>query len=94
MPLESVLPPPQYDFPPKMPVIERVLTHNDLQWACGQVSPGSLSLLPGQYYGGCSALWRVKDGVMTCFVWRRPDDDRTRRHELAHCNGWPKEHPK
>ena len=89
--MDALLPPPLYDYPPTIPVIERVLKHDELQWVCSHTTP--LSLPPGQYYSGCSALWRVKDGVLTCFVWRRPDDEATRRHELAHCNGWPGSHP-
>jgi hypothetical protein len=91
MPTTPILPPPQYDYKPQIPVIEQVLKYDDLQVICGMKS--LTPLLPGQFYSGCSAVWLVKDGVKTCFVWRRPNDNYTRRHELAHCNGWPVNHP-
>src|SRR6266481_6445364 len=48
----TMLPPPQYDHPPAIPVIEKVLTHGEVQKYC----TAWLGHTPfdGGYYGGCA----------------------------------------
>jgi hypothetical protein len=83
-----LLPPAQYDHPPSMPVIERVLPWNELQRICrGVIEREKFNTATGYGAWGCSV---VKDGK--CYV-ARIDVPGVRRHELAHCNGWPKNHP-
>ena len=86
----NTLPPPQYDVLPPMPVIEHVLTSDLVDRACqaihalgrdGRPPP------PGYRFYGCAHVT-----AKSCEVWRI-DDATTRRHELAHCAGWPGDHP-
>jgi hypothetical protein len=76
------LPPVQYDFQPNIPVIEKIVTFDEVQKYC----TGALILVPGQYFVGCS---KVIDGK--CYIVR-VDDAVVARHERAHCNGWPQSH--
>jgi hypothetical protein len=86
---DTVLPPAQYDHKPLVPVIEHVLTaeqvdaichdHHALGWN-GRTPP------PGYRFYGCAHVT-----ARSCEVWRI-DDDRVRRHENGHCSGWPANH--
>jgi len=80
-----LLPPPQYDFPPPMPVIERVLSYGEVNRLCAPIVGQELS--QGANWWGCSHREGGK-----CYVIR-VDNEMVRRHELAHCNGWPGTHP-
>ena len=105
-------PPPQYDVVPPVPVIEQVLSRDEIQKVCGALS--HVTLGPGEYYRGCTQPRVMKDVgelrnpvqnqgasvssaapfrfITVCKVWRI-DDELVRRHELAHCSGWPADHP-
>jgi hypothetical protein len=85
-----ILPPPQYDHTPTIPVIEHVLTSDRVDAICqarhalgwdGRAPP------PGYRFSGCAHVT-----PQSCEVWRI-DDGTVRRHELGHCNGWPVDHP-
>jgi hypothetical protein len=99
----TLLPPPQYDVPPPMPVIEQVLPWSEVQRIChaGQMrrSPGALEARADFIFHGCSLTGVVWDGAAQRFVNGkgclivRIDDETARRHELGHCNGWPADHP-
>jgi hypothetical protein len=93
----TLLPPPQYDVPPSIPVIEYVVSATEIEKAqrfCGHVLPGYVPF-------GCSQV-AVIDGHKRCYVWLMKSDERhvwttptldeVRRHEHAHCNGWPTDH--
>ena len=84
--MPMLLPPSQYDHPPQIPVIEKVLPWNELQRLC---RASERPIYNGTGYGlwGCAT---VKGGK--CYV-ARLDVPGVKRHELAHCNGWPKDHP-
>ena len=46
---------------------------------------------------GCAGYVTMSDGTKACFIvlptdGPDPDLDRYRRHETAHCNGWPANH--
>jgi hypothetical protein len=80
------LPPPQFDHPPTIPVIEHVLTAERVDAICqarhalgvdGRAPP------PGYRFSGCAHVT-----ARSCEVWRI-DDGTVRRHELGHCNDWP-----
>jgi hypothetical protein len=82
----TMLPPPQFDHPPSIPVIEQVLTADRVDAICqarhalGMDGPAPPS---GYRFSGCAHVT-----ARSCEVWRI-DDGTVRRHELGHCNGWP-----
>jgi hypothetical protein len=89
MPFEAI--PPQYDHPPKPPmqIIEKVLSFDELQTTCSALT-GRITV-PGEFFAGCGGSYDVKGN---CIIWITPNvTDYTRRHEIAHCNGWGKGHP-
>jgi len=85
MPMLAVLePPPRYLHPFNGPVIERVLSLSAARRACARM---------GTRADACS--W-VKGGKCYIVIPRNGpvrDLHPYRRHELAHCNGWPADHP-
>ena len=86
MPLDGTIPPPAiYDYQPTMTVIEYVLTSTEANKVCIRVMNGEAG--QGRVWRGCARSSKV-----ICYVWRI-DDPKVKRHELAHCNGWPGDHP-
>jgi hypothetical protein len=91
----TLLPPPQYDVPPPMPVIEHVLEYDALQVWCSMFpGPGHLLFVKDRtkHFNGCSGMFPL-DGRKVCFVWYLRGDTDALRHERAHCAGWPADHP-
>ena len=84
----TMLPPPQYDVPPSIPVIEHVMTYGQLQSWCDFL----VKLEPGRFFRGCQ-MFEFRTTGKICLIWYLKDDAAAHRHELAHCNGWPKDHP-
>lgn len=82
----TLIPPPQYDFPPTIPVIERIMGWDEVSAFCAPLA--GRALIPGEHINGCSSI--ASNGV--CYIWRL-DDRFVARHERAHCNGWPGNHP-
>jgi hypothetical protein len=76
----TMIPPAQYEHPPSIPVVERVMSWDDVSKLCANLT-GRI-LIPGEHIHGCAV---VSGGV--CYIWRL-DDAFVRRHEVAHCNGW------
>jgi hypothetical protein len=79
-----LMPPPRFDYAPKMDTEVRYRTADVFALYCGTNHPK---------VGGCAV---VKDGV--CFITIRQelaklDRDAVLRHENGHCNGWPANHP-
>ena len=81
----KLAPPAQYNHPYDGPIVERVIPLAEVRALCTSqgASPKSVA---------CS--W-VSDG--TCYLVL-PNDEQApvstyRRHETAHCNGWPANHP-
>ena len=91
--LVSLQPPPQYDVKPPVPVIEYVLSREEVQKICGEeyLRTAGLTLPATEYFRGCaqSRIWAT---TYVCVVWRI-NDEKVRRHEYAHCSGWPADHP-
>jgi hypothetical protein len=107
----TLLPPPQYDHPPSIPVLVYVFSQAKIDKFCGalpfpQRRGGCAgSIVPPQrdepFYlatmGGSPVYWTPAPGPK-CVV-KIVDDVKgellaiVRRHEFAHCNGWPKDHP-
>jgi hypothetical protein len=77
-------PPVQYDHPYDGPVVERVMLMAEVRALCT-----SLGASPR----GVACSW-VSDG--TCYIVLPSDEQAPvstyRRHEIAHCNGWPANH--
>lgn len=82
----TMIPPAIYDHPPTIPVIERIMGWDEVSAFCSKAA--HRILMPWEHISGCSGI--ASDGK--CYVFRL-DDRFVRRHELAHCNGWPKDHP-
>jgi hypothetical protein len=77
-------PPKQFIHPFKGPVIERVVSSADVERLCG--FRWSVGVSCSWVLKGACHIIRPKDGPIT-------DAKAIRRHELAHCNGWPVSHP-
>jgi hypothetical protein len=85
-------PPAQYDHPYDGPVDERVMPVAEVHELCTSLG-ASHSSADASAPGGVACAW-VSDG--TCYIIL-PDDEQApvaiyRRHEIAHCNGWPANH--
>lgn len=112
--MPSTLPPPQYDHPPEIPVVEHILSFEEVTEFCGPHAFGACMTFAIDAAGKkVCHIWisRVGDFVLkkdrrwflTTSEWRLPrgtpgvvrpeHQEMERRHELAHCNGWPANHP-
>ncbi len=83
----------QYNHPYDGLVEERVLPVAEVRVVCDSLA-ASHSSADASAPGGTAACAWVNDD--TCFIIL-PDDegapvDTYRRHEIAHCNGWPADH--
>jgi len=83
--LNVLEPPAQYNHPYNGPIVERVMPVAEVRALC--TSKGASAK-------GVACSW-VSDG--TCYIVL-PNDEQApvstyRRHETAHCNGWPADHP-
>src|SRR5258706_3406238 len=81
------LPPPIYDHTPSIPVIEHILSLEEVTKTCTPFLP---PLPLGQSWLGCN-LHRYVDGKKFCIIYR-VNDSRVLRHERGHCNGWGADH--
>lgn len=89
-----IVPPPQYDHAPTRPFIDYRTHFWDINSACRKF--GDFSYEPfGYRLWGCIVPGKI-DGVPLRIV---PDDQDAEftacliRHENAHLNGWPANHP-
>jgi hypothetical protein len=83
--LNELEPPAQFNHPYSGPVVERVMPVAQVRALC--TSKGGSAK-------GVACSW-VSNG--TCYIVL-PNDEQApvstyRRHEIAHCNGWPADHP-
>jgi len=88
-------PPSQYNHPYyDGPVEERVLPVAEVRVLCDSLG-ASHSSADASAPGGIAACAWVNDD--TCFIILPADEfapvNTYRRHETAHCNGWPADHP-
>jgi hypothetical protein len=98
--MANALPPPQYDHKPEIPVIEHVLSAAEVNKLC--ISMGVLGPDAARSSGflGCAHktlrpmpfIGNLTTQEVVCEIWI-VDNAIVRRHELAHCNGWPPDHP-
>lgn len=81
-----LIPPPQYDRPPSIPVHEYIVDGPGVGPTCTRMS--GTPVHPA--VRGCS--WFLYGGAACVIVIARHAPgttlELTRRHELAHCNGW------
>src|SRR5262249_21779096 len=81
----AILPPPaRYDHRPAMPVVDRVLPLAQARAACAKM--GARADACSWMKGGKCFVVIPRDGPVR-------DLNAYRRHEFAHCNGWPEDHP-
>jgi len=79
-------PPARYNHPYSGQVVERVVPEAEVRSLCMSMGADPIST-------ACS--WQSNG---TCYIVL-PSDGRApvstfRRHEIAHCNGWPADHPR
>lgn len=81
-----LIPPPEYDRPPSIPVHEYIVDGPAVGLTCTRMSGTRIN--PASR--GCS--WFLYGGAVCVIVIARHAPgttvELTRRHELAHCNGW------
>jgi hypothetical protein len=87
--MQVTLPPPIYDHPYDGVVVERVLPLDEARRFCAAIGVGPAD--------GCSGIVTMTDESKRCLIvlptdGPDPDIENYRRHELAHCNGWPADH--
>jgi len=85
--LAELEPPARYNHPYDGPVDERVMSAAEVPALC-------MSMGTSPFAAACSLVG--DDG--TCHIIL-PNDGQApvstyRRHEIAHCNGWPADHPR
>ncbi len=85
--INYLVPPPQWDHKPTKTVIERVLSREEVQSICwGKIqqfgTTGASAPQAAATFYGCT-----QSNATTCYIVR-VDDERIKRHENAHCNGW------
>jgi len=78
-------PPPRWDFPYRGKLTVQRLDPARLAVAC-QSTVG-----PFQILAGCAAVGRGWCRVYISTL--SPDPTCSLKHEIAHCNGWPRSHP-
>jgi hypothetical protein len=78
-------PPARYDHP-NSHVIVQWKSWQEVQAFCGQFNPAHQSV------AGC-AVTGVKPCLIIAYHGSSFGDARLLRHEIGHCNGWPKDHP-
>ncbi len=84
MPIYVLEPPARYNHPYSGPVIERVLPLSEARRACARM---------GVYAEACSWVAKSKCYLVIPRGGRVRDLPAYVRHERAHCNGWPEDHP-
>src|SRR5262245_2668562 len=94
---KKILPPKEYDHPFQGTVVEIIATEiEQMAIAC---APNPLA---AKAMGCAAKVDRPEYAYPRCYVFIAPDWylkknrvtlDAVRRHEIAHCNGWPQSHP-
>jgi hypothetical protein len=92
-----VVPPKEYDYPYNgVVLVVQARDQNHVRELCPTAVFNTGEAL------GCAQVTRLNWGVSGCRIVMAPDDeikrpgvppDLVKRHEMAHCNGWPADHP-
>jgi len=95
---DLILPPKRYDKPFRGNVVENTARDKDDLTELCWPNPLAAKAL------GCSIHFSYSpQGPGTCYIyiadeftlfWWKVSADAVRRHEIAHCLGWPADHPK
>jgi hypothetical protein len=91
--MRLLLPPPEYDIPYSGRLtITRLASQDEVRAACPAAKwPANVALACNLRWGTTRCdVYIVADNVLNGYGI---DYDSTLRHELAHCNGWPGDHP-
>jgi hypothetical protein len=85
----SLTPPAIYrNVQPAVPVVDEVVSFAEADRRCRELMAArDPKSVVGMYFHGCALSYRDK-----CWIIRI-DVERVRLHELAHCAGWPPDHP-
>ena len=90
---QAVIPPAEYDYPFEGPVT--VITVKDID-TVNKMCNNPLAGL------GCARIMETRDYGKICWIVMAHDDvirakgwtpEIVKKHEVAHCNGWPSFHP-
>jgi hypothetical protein len=79
-------PPAHYNHPYNGQVVERVMSEVEVRSLCMSMGADALGVACSWQSGGTCYIVLPNDGQAPVPTYRR--------HEIAHCNGWPKEHPR
>jgi hypothetical protein len=79
-------PPAQYNHPYNGQVIERVVPEAEVRTICMSMGADLLVRACSQHSNGTCYIVLPNDGGAPIETFRR--------HEIAHCNGWPADHPR
>jgi len=93
-----ILPPKEYDRPFPGTIIENtVIDQEQMAIVCAPNPKAAVAM-------GCSRHYRhPSEERDRCYIYIAPDNylnkyhvtvDAVRRHEIAHCLGWPQSHPR
>ena len=78
-------PPAQYNHPYNGPVVERVVPAAEVRTLCLSMGSDLLATACSLHSNGTCYIVVPSDGKAPVSNYRR--------HEIAHCNGWPADHP-
>jgi hypothetical protein len=78
-------PPAQYDHPYNGQVVERVMPEAEARSVCMSMGTDLLTVACSSHSNGTCYIILPNDGQASVSTYRR--------HEIAHCNGWPANHP-
>jgi hypothetical protein len=83
--LVELEPPAQYDHPYNGQVVERIMPVAEVRALCTSVGASGRFVACAWVSDGACHVVLPNDEPATVFTYRR--------HEIAHCNGWPANHP-
>ena len=78
-------PPAQYNHPYNGQVVERVMPEAEVRSACMSMGLDLFTVACSWHSAGTCYIVLPNDGQAPVSTYRR--------HEIAHCNGWPANHP-
>jgi hypothetical protein len=79
-------PPEQYDHPYDGQVVERVMPEAEVRSVCMSMGLDLFTVACSWHSAGTCHIVLPNDGQAPIELFRR--------HEIAHCNGWPADHPR
>jgi hypothetical protein len=91
-PKPTILPPVEFDYPytGKHLTIETVATREELKPICGNAFTKWTLACAFSYGNTFCRIVIVEESIIKAYGWTK---ELVMRHEMGHCNGWPKDHP-